>query len=129
MRTIFLLAVVAGAGCGGRSDKVPLYPVEGSVRVAGQPASGARLMFHPEDGLATPVPFAVTGPDGQFQVTTYSLGDGAPAGDYVVTLESIASSLPAFPTEGVRPSSLAGWCSRLTLSGRSCPAQSAATTA
>ena len=83
MRRSFLLVWLAAAGCGGPA--APVYPVAGTLLVGGRPAGNARLAFHP---LApdTARPVGVTAADGTFQLTTHAAGDGAPAGEYVVTL-------------------------------------------
>src|SRR5437763_3743016 len=66
----------------------PPYPVSGQVLVNGQPANGARVVFHHLDGWGEKsiVPQAVTGEDGRFVLSTYGTGDGAPAGDYRVVV-------------------------------------------
>lgn len=83
-------AVLAlAAGCGGAGDRRPVYPVRGSVFVKGQPAAGARIFFSPAANPTDPRawrPFAVVDKDGSFRLTTYLAFDGAPAGDYVVTV-------------------------------------------
>jgi hypothetical protein len=60
--------------------------VEGALRVGGEPAAGAFLVFHPIDG-GEERPQAQVAPDGTFRLSTRSEGDGAPAGDYAVTVE------------------------------------------
>src|SRR5262249_54854372 len=70
---------------------IPTYPVRGEVHVQGQVASGAFVVFHPlnasnsngEETRST----AQVGPDGKFQLTTFGDHDGAPEGDYAVTVE------------------------------------------
>jgi hypothetical protein len=54
-----------------------------------QASGGARLFFHPVASVADPKalrPFAVAADDGTFRLTTYMAEDGAPAGEYVVTV-------------------------------------------
>lgn len=90
-----ILALLAGTGCS-KQDGVPVFPVRGQVKFKGEPASGAFVVFHPvgaaPDPGASPVdeqpcPSALVKPDGSFELTTRQGGDGAPAGDYAVTLE------------------------------------------
>jgi hypothetical protein len=87
------LAVVLGAallvpGCV-RSDRKPVYPVQGQVLFEGKPVPGAQVILHPlgDDDKDHPVrPLGQVGPDGSFRLTTYDAGDGAPAGSYAVTV-------------------------------------------
>lgn len=86
-----LLATLVG--CGG-STPVPVFPVEGVVEVAGQPAAGAFVVFHPvgsrprdASGAEVPLPSAQVKADGKFQLTTFEASDGAPAGRYAVTVQ------------------------------------------
>ena len=81
--------VVLASGCAG--NKGPrLYPVKGVVRINGEPAKGVNVMFTPvapPEGGGTPLsPAAVTGEDGSFRLMSFKPGDGAPAGDYQVTV-------------------------------------------
>lgn len=72
-----------------------MYPVEGRLTVSGIPAAKAHLAFHPIDPtLSGMTPVAVTGPDGRFRLTTFTTGDGAPAGEYVVTVIWPNDSIP-----------------------------------
>jgi hypothetical protein len=95
------VACFLGAGCSG-GDRTPVYPVQGQVKFKGEPASGAFLVFHPVDAPAAqaapeagaegapaePIrPRATVLPDGSFTLTTFDGGDGAPAGEYAVTLQ------------------------------------------
>src|SRR3954451_15762043 len=81
-----LIALVSA--CGNRGPR--LYPVKGSVRINGEPAKDVNVMFTPvapPEAGATPLsPAAVTGEDGTFQLMSFQPGDGAPAGDYLVTI-------------------------------------------
>src|SRR5438477_1135804 len=71
-----------------RYDAIPLYTVRGKVLVDGQPAAGAVVHFHP----ATPseknklYPAAKVEADGSFALTTFENKDGAPPGEYLVTI-------------------------------------------
>jgi hypothetical protein len=76
------------AGCG--DGRKPVYPVRGQVLDAdGKPAAGAKVIFHPiginDPGAARPV--GVVDDSGEFTLTTYASGDGAPPGNYAVTVE------------------------------------------
>ncbi|WP_152053487.1 hypothetical protein [Tautonia marina] len=82
---MLLALAIGGLGCSG-DDGPKTYPVEGVLRVGGEPAAGAFLVFHPTDG-SEERPRAQVGPDGTFRLSTWSEGDGAPAGDYAVTVE------------------------------------------
>ena len=64
-----------------------LYAVEGKVLVDGEPAENLNVAFHPLDGdknLFCPV--GRTNSKGIFHLMTRSNSDGAPAGEYRVTL-------------------------------------------
>ncbi len=86
------LVAMAAAGCGSAAmddvPKVTLHPVAGTVLFEGKPAVGARITLHPLEkadlGLVTPG--AEANADGQFAVTTYEFGDGAPEGRYRATV-------------------------------------------
>jgi hypothetical protein len=87
-----------GASCGGgRGPKT--YAVEGKVLHGGRPAAGARVVFHPKDNAdpQAPRPHGTAGADGSFHLTTNRPGDGAPAGEYSVTVPSPR------PTNSCRP--------------------------
>ena len=88
---LVLLALVAGLapGCFWKTDRLPVNRVEGAVFVAGKPAVGAKLFFHPVEAGFNPRalrPFAEVAEDGKFELSTYLADDGAPEGDYVVTI-------------------------------------------
>ena len=84
---VLLLSAVPVAGCG--SDQVPRYPVSGKVLYQGKPAPYATVRFHPRnasDELKTLCPRGTTALDGTFELSTYGLNDGAPEGEYKVTV-------------------------------------------
>jgi hypothetical protein len=81
-----LLAGLACSACATKGEK--LHPVHGQVFYEGQPIPEALIIFHPlnhADANAVK-PRALAGPDGSFKVYTYVADDGAPAGDYTVTV-------------------------------------------
>ena len=91
--TILILVVSAllVSGCNSRPEyqEADVFPVSGSVSVDGKPAAGVVVVFHPQTDTGMTKgnkPYTTTGDDGTFQVTTYTTGDGAPAGEYIVTL-------------------------------------------
>src|SRR5262245_33897119 len=100
---VLLLGLLApGAGCG--SGRRAVHPVRGQV-FAGKdkkPATGAMVMFHPVRPDDGPVykPNGYVDGQGRFTLTTYEEGDGAPAGEYVVTLEWLPPRKSAFAPEG-----------------------------
>jgi len=83
--------LTATLGCGGQdSDRVEVFPVSGKVLVNGQPAEGASVIFYSQspdsEGKKMPVPGGTTDANGDFQLTSYESGDGAPAGEYKVAV-------------------------------------------
>lgn len=84
------LVLLAAGGCGGKSgpERVAVYPVDGTVTFKGQPMPGAFIVFHPKTPQPNaPSPRAEINKDGVLKVSTYDGGDGAPEGEYVVTIE------------------------------------------
>src|SRR5712692_1194590 len=65
-----------------------LYQVRGKVLHKGTPAVGAVVFFHRKDrtNLAEPVPYGEVDSEGRFSLTTRKKDDGAPAGEYLVTI-------------------------------------------
>lgn len=83
------IMAIATIGCAEAKPKqVPVFPVKGSITFKGAPAVGAALALHPKTppAEAFPSPRASVGSDGSFKLTTYNGGDGAPAGEYVLTV-------------------------------------------
>ncbi len=86
-----LLLVLAVPSCSSSRDgnRKPVHPVRGQVFVQGKPAVGAFVLFVPVNEPAEPKdprPRATVEADGSFVVSTYGANDGAPAGEYVVTI-------------------------------------------
>jgi hypothetical protein len=78
--------VLAMTGCGG--SRKPVVSVRGQVMFRGKPANGALVVFNPV-GQTDPKavrPQGLVGSDGTFEVGTYGEKDGAPTGEYAVTV-------------------------------------------
>lgn len=83
-----LLGIVL-SGCsseGAIGIPLDVYPVRGRVTVNGHAAAAARVIFHPHDEDVTVTPYGVVDSDGTFELTTFRANDGAPAGEYTVTI-------------------------------------------
>lgn len=79
------VAVVAGCGPG----RPPTYPAGGTVTAGGKPTAGVVVTLMPADPEKLPLasyPRGEVGGDGRYTLTTFAPGDGAPAGEYKVTL-------------------------------------------
>jgi len=74
-------------GCAG-PKRPTVHPVLGQVLFQGRPTPGAFVAFHPLDpqGKDVPHPTAYADADGRFALGTYGRHDGAPAGEYAVTV-------------------------------------------
>src|SRR4051794_39043435 len=85
--TVALPALLC-ASCG-RSGPKPVYPVSGQVLFNNKPPVGAQVVLHPvgEIGENSVRPHGEVDDSGQFVLTTYAPHDGAPPGDYLVTVE------------------------------------------
>lgn len=84
------LAAIGLAGCGGDGLVAPeTFPVSGTVTIKGKPAIGVRVQLHPQFDIGDIkfVPSGETGPEGTFTISTAAPGDGAPPGEYAITLE------------------------------------------
>ena len=91
------LTLILAASCGRSTravpeieGKLPVFPVSGKLTLDGQPMAGAFVMFYPlrrlPDDAAKNQPHAKVDEDGNFRLSTYGDGDGAPAGKYRVTV-------------------------------------------
>jgi len=87
------LVVAAGMALAGCSRSGPqraeTHPVQGKITFQGQPIGGAFVVLHPKEAATPEVPTAtaLVQPDGTFAVSTYDSADGAPVGEYVVTVQ------------------------------------------
>lgn len=90
------LAPVLAAAClvvvGCEPGKPAAVPAGGKVMFKKTtPAAGALVVFHPTDPAVEKTiggkPFATVKEDGTFTLTSYAEGDGAPEGEYGVTVD------------------------------------------
>jgi hypothetical protein len=87
-----LVLMGSSLACSQGPQRPPVYPVTGSLKFQGEPAAGAFLVFHPT-GQPIPgeqKPTATVQQDGTFTVTSHgevANSEGAPAGEYAVTVE------------------------------------------
>jgi hypothetical protein len=80
--------------CGCSGGRKPVYPVHGLVRVDGRAPVHAMVTFHPlaDGGPAAVLPIGSVDDQGRFTLTSYAAGDGAPEGEYRVTVAWFLSS-------------------------------------
>ena len=107
-RVTIILAVALSActGCGkSRPGELPVYPVKGHVTYKGEPMPFAVVTFYPANE-----PFgqalksrATADQDGNYRLTTYELGDGAPEGEYGVVLYVPPKQPDPYELEGPNP--------------------------
>jgi hypothetical protein len=84
---VFLaLSTLALGSCSGRPR---LYPAHGKLLVDEEPATGAVLVFNPVDTTNPKLvrPYGHVDQEGSFTLSSFKQNDGAPAGDYIVTVQ------------------------------------------
>jgi hypothetical protein len=87
------LALAALTGCPA-AHKEPVYPVKGQLYYREKPAGGAVVWLYPADAPEINKlnpgnevrPTGIVQEDGSFELSTYGVNDGAPAGRYKVTV-------------------------------------------
>lgn len=79
------VALVSSVGCSG-ADRT--YPAEFQVLSQSKPAAGATVVLHPVGNAdpAAPKPTGKVDETGTVKLSTFGENDGAPPGDYVVTV-------------------------------------------
>ena len=84
----FSMMLVSLASCGS-SDRIAVYPIEGTVTCNGNPTVGAMVVFHPVNPTEKTKKVRSAGKvdaEGRYWLSTYGPKDGAPAGEYRVTI-------------------------------------------
>lgn len=75
------------AGCAEPARNVAVFPVDGQLFVAGQPASGATISFHPINSQSnSSIATANVRPDGHFMPVQAHGAAGLPEGTYRLTV-------------------------------------------
>lgn len=105
---LMTIRLLCSTGCQEQSSpdgKQPIHPVCGTLLVNDRPAANARLALHPAKGttLSELRPVGICSPDGSFRLTTYQMDDGAPQGEYVVTIFWPNDAMPADECECIDP--------------------------
>ncbi len=113
------------AGCSSGPQLPPCYPVVGEVRYQNQPLAEAIVVLHP---LGTPDPLiprslAQTDAAGKFKATTFKTYDGAPAGEYAITVELRAEQVSGDEVNRSGPNILPPRYARPETSGLRCTVQ------
>lgn len=104
-----LCCVALATVCGYRGDRESSPPrafrVTGRLFVDDYLAANACVAFHPinKETSQGRCPVAMTKRDGSFELTTYAMHDGAPDGDYMVTVTWPDDALPVDECECVEP--------------------------
>jgi hypothetical protein len=87
------VALVCVAGCDD-GQRLKIVPVKGKLLIGGKPAARANVVLHSTDPHVVVRPVTFTEADGSFRLMTYKADDGAPVGDYVVTIFWRDESIP-----------------------------------
>lgn len=101
-----LICLLTCIGCASQNDdQLAVYPATGEVSVDGKPAAGVYVVLTPAKGSEADEkglkPTGTTDQDGLFSLSTYQQADGAPAGDYVITIQWMKE--PTQVARGVMP--------------------------
>ena len=85
-----LLCSLTGCGESPDPNARPVTPVQGTITFRGKPIPDATVRFHPaspvSDGKPLVIPRGHVDDRGEFVVSTYRAGDGAPAGEYQLSV-------------------------------------------
>jgi hypothetical protein len=87
LRAAVVVAVVV-SGCGdNRKAERPVFKVHGRLTFDGVPMSGAEIAFNAKDQENRDIqPKAKADQSGDYTLSSYRQNDGAPAGEYIVTI-------------------------------------------
>lgn len=91
--SLSVLAAVFGLSASGcsRPSRLELHPATGQVLQNGKPAAGARVTLHPVESIIDEQakalrPSGVADASGNYSLSTYVPEDGAPPGEWTVTV-------------------------------------------
>lgn len=80
---VLVLGTSVLTGCGG-AERPAMVPVSGTVNYNGSPVEGATVTF--AAGTSARSSSGESDSSGKFKLTTFDTNDGAPVGEYVVTI-------------------------------------------
>jgi hypothetical protein len=90
---ILVALLFSHTGCGPKKSE--LIPVRGELMYQGNPARGALVQFRPVMGADKPWPSGYprgeVQADGTFEIGTETSNDGAPVGEYIITVTWMVS--------------------------------------
>jgi hypothetical protein len=89
--------VLSLAGCSGDANMPPLGKVHGKVTYKGKPLDAGHVVFTPASGKGGETGQVATGEidsSGNYEMTTFSTGDGAILGQHVVTVTAQKGDMP-----------------------------------
>jgi hypothetical protein len=92
LTAIWLIVLSIGVvGCSGEKPvgagkHLPTFRTKGTVIYKGEPVDDATVSFHPATSGA-PGAVGKSNSAGEYTLRTYKAGDGAPEGDYIVTVQ------------------------------------------
>lgn len=70
----------------------PTFPVTGEVFLDGSPAAGVTVTLHDlsaSDLQSSAGSMGITDADGKFKISTFTVNDGAPAGEYALSFKRL----------------------------------------
>lgn len=103
---LLVCSIVSAVGCSDGEVRLSTHKVSGTILRKGAGVANATVIFHPcESERGFPKPRAITRADGSFEMTTYEASDGAPVGEYQISVEQWIRTKPEeSPTNRLPPS-------------------------
>ena len=97
---VALMLVTTGCGSAQDPDRLPVFPATGKISFKGAVPDGAYVALHSKTKAKAPngqevVPTGQVKPDGTFDLSSYAAADGAPPGEYKLTIEWHKTIKPA----------------------------------
>jgi hypothetical protein len=85
--TLCIAGIIGLCGCS-KDNRTPVFPVQGKVLYKGKPTANALVTFHPvnDNRRGAIHPVGHVDAQGNFTLTSFKKGDGAPEGEYRVTV-------------------------------------------
>jgi hypothetical protein len=116
-----LLLVATGCGSAQDPDRLPVFPATGKISFKGAVPDGAYVALHSKTNVKAPngqevIPTGQVKSDGTFDLSSYAAHDGAPSGEYKVTIEWHKTIKPAGGDPTLGPNLLPPQYSKATTS-------------